>query len=260
MMAGLMPHAPVLIPEIGGRRESEVGGTVRALRALSERLMAHQPERLVLISPHSPRRPRAFGVWMGRELSGSFERFGFPHITAAVPNDLSFLERLQTSAAALDVPLWEIDERALDHGALVPLYFLAEAGWQGRSAILGLNHPGEGGLEKLGEAIARAAQTSPVRTIVVASGDMSHRLQEGAPAGFHPRARDFDRAFIELIGRGDFMGLKSMDAELRELAAEDAVDSTLVAAGAVRWQRRGHEVLNYEGPFGVGYGVATLYQ
>ena len=49
-------------------------------------------------------------------------------------------------------------------------------------------------------------------------------------------------------------------SDLQDLAAEDAVDSTLVAAAAANWDAAGHEVLSYEGPFGVGYGVAILYQ
>ena len=32
----------------------------------------------------------------------------------------------------------------------------------------------------------------------------------------------------------------------------------MIAASAVDWKATGHEVLNYEGPFGVGYGVAVL--
>jgi AmmeMemoRadiSam system protein A len=51
-----------------------------------------------------------------------------------------------------------------------------------------------------------------------------------------------------------------MDANLRVLAAEDAADSTVIAASAVDWKTSGHEVLNYEGPFGVGYGVAVLFE
>ena len=95
---------------------------------------------------------------------------------------------------------------------------------------------------------------------VVASGDMSHRLQPGAPAGFHPRAKDFDGAFIECLRAGDYRKLLNFDPELHDLAAEDVVDSTLIAAAAVNWDAAGHEVLSYESPFGVGYGVAILHQ
>jgi len=126
--------------------------------------------------------------------------------------------------------------------------------------LIGLNYPGEPGLAELGEAspARRGAWTgvSPWWPAV----DMSHRLQPGAPAGFHPRAKEFDHAFIECLRAGDYRQLLNLDSELQDLAAEDAVDSTLVAASAVNWNAAGHEVLSYEGPFGVGYGVAILYQ
>ena len=38
-----------------------------------------------------------------------------------------------------------------------------------------------------------------------------------------------------------------MNPELRELAAEDAVDSTIVAAAAADWKSACHKVLSYEG-------------
>src|SRR5208283_1640121 len=87
----------------------------------------------------------------------------------------------------------------------------------------------------------------------------SHRLTPDAPCGFHPQAHQFDETFIRLIRNGDYHGIGNIDPGLRELAAEDAVDSTLVAAAAVDWRTTGHKVLNYEGPCGVGYGVAILF-
>ena len=147
----------------------------------------------------------------------------------------------------------------LDHGAVVPLWHLVDAGWRGPAVLIGLNYPGEPGLVELGEAIAVAARRAGRRVALVASGDMSHRLQPGAPAGFHPRAKEFDGAFIECLRAGDYRKLLDFDSGLSDLAAEDALDSTLVAASAVNWNAAGHEVLSYEGPFGVGYGVAILH-
>ena len=141
----------------------------------------------------------------------------------------------------------------------MPLWFLAEAGWAGPTVVLSLNYPEDGGLSKLGEAIAAAAHAFHRRIAIVASGDMSHRLTPNAPCGFHPQAHQFDETFIRLIRDGDYHEIGNIDPELRELAAEDAVDSTLVAAAAVDWRTTGHKVLNYEGPFGVGYGVAILF-
>jgi AmmeMemoRadiSam system protein A/AmmeMemoRadiSam system protein B len=229
------------------------------MRAAAQCVMSQHPETVVLISPHSPRQPRAFGFWTADPLQGSFAQFGTPQAAVSLPLDQPLIRAITAEAHARDLETWPIHDYPLDHGALVPLWFLAEAGWTGPTVVVGLNYPGDGGLIAFGEAIAAAAQKISRRIAVVASGDMSHRLTADAPCGFHPQAHQFDEAFIRLVRNGDYREIEKITPELRELAAEDAVDSTLIAASAVNWQTSGHQVLNYEGPFGVGYGVAILF-
>lgn len=259
-MVGLMPHAPVLIPEVGGGRERQASKSVQALRELSARMLEFQPERTVLISPHSPRRLGSFGVWSGARLQGTLAPFGCPQVGVDLRNDEAFIRALKLEAEACALSVEEIPVRPLDHGAIVPLYFLVEAGWAGATVVLGLNYPGEGGLAELGRCIAAAAKECGGRTVVIASGDMSHRLKPGAPAGYHPEARTFDDTFVSLLRQGQYRLIPGIDASLQELAAEDVVDSTLVALASVEDHSTNHEVLSYEGPFGVGYCVAVLYE
>jgi AmmeMemoRadiSam system protein A/AmmeMemoRadiSam system protein B len=255
----LMPHAPILVPGVGGERSGAAIASCRAMRTAAQCVMNHHPEAVVLISPHSPRQARAFGFWADDPVQGSFAQFDAPQVAVSLPLDQKLAEAIATEARARDLETWAIHHRDLDHGALVPLWFLAEAGWEGPTVILSLNYPGDDGLVALGGAIAAAAQTLSRRIAIVASGDMSHRLTAKAPCGFHPQAHRFDETFINLIHAGDYRKLGNLASELRELAAEDAVDSTLIAAAAVNWQNTGHQVLNYEGPFGVGYGEAILF-
>ncbi|MGD1083111.1 MAG: class III extradiol dioxygenase subunit B-like domain-containing protein, partial [Verrucomicrobiota bacterium] len=257
--AVLMPHAPILVPEVGGQRGGAARASQQAMREAAADVTGLRAETVVTISPHSPRRARAFGVWAGESLQGSFAQFNAPGARVSLPNDTEFARAIVAEAKKRDLATWMIHERDLDHGALVPLWFLAEAGWAGPTVVLSLNYPEDGGLAELGQAIAAAAQASHRRVAIVASGDMSHRLTAGAPCGFHPQGRQFDEAFIGLLRGGDYEQVGKMNPELREVAAEDAVDSTLVAAAAADWKSTGHKVLNYEGPFGVGYGVAILF-
>jgi AmmeMemoRadiSam system protein A len=257
--AVLMPHAPILVPEVGGERGGSAQASCHAMREAAACVMSFRPETLVLISPHSPRQSRAFGIWAGKRLQGSFAQFNASRAHVSLPNATQFAHAIVTEAKTRDLATWMIHGRTLDHGALVPLWFLAEAGWTGPTIVLGLNYPEDGGLSELGEAIAAAAHAFHRRIAMVASGDMSHRLTPNAPCGFHPQANQFDETFIRLIRDGDYHEIGNIDPELRELAAEDAVDSTLVAAASVDWRTTGHKVLNYEGPFGVGYGVAILF-
>ena len=257
--AVLMPHAPILVPAVGGARGKAAQASSQAMRTAAAAVLSHRPEALVLISPHSPRKPGAFGLWGDDRLAGGFDPFGAPQARVSLPNDRRLANALAAEAQARAVAIWAIHNHQLDHGALVPLWFLAEAGWTGPTVVLSLDSSDDGGLTFLGEAIAAAANELSRRIALVASGDMSHRLTAGAPCGFHPRAHEFDETFGHLVRAGNYREIQQINSELRELAAEDAVDSTLIAAAAVGWQSAGHRWLNYEGPFGVGYGVAILF-
>ena len=258
IIAALMPHAPVLVPEVGGKRGIRAAASVGAMTEAARRIVKAKPETVVLVSPHTPHRRGAFAIWAGERISGSLAQFGAPAAAVDLPVDKSLGTAIAEEAGSRGLNIWWLHDAELDHGAVVPLWHLADAGWRGPTVLIGLNYPGEPGLAELGEAIAGAARRADRRIAVVASGDMSHRLQPGAPAGFHPRAYEFDHAFIECLRAGDYRQLLKFDSALQNLAAEDAVDSTLVAASAVNWNATGHEVLSYEGPFGVGYGVAIL--
>lgn len=257
--AALMPHAPILVPAVAGPRAG-ASRTTAAMRDVAERLGGHSIDTVVLISPHSPRRRNAFGLWGGSVLAGSLGQFGAPDASIELPNDLEFVPALSKAAAKRGVALWSIQPGLLDHGAVVPLWFLTEGGWNGRTVILSLNHPGDGGLDDLGAALREAAERCGRRVAVIASGDMSHRLTRDAPGGHHPRAAQFDRALIDGLKTASYQSFREFDETLQQDAGEDALDSTRIALAAADWKADGHEVLSYEGPFGVGYGVAVLFQ
>lgn len=254
-----MPHAPVLIPEVGGGREREAAATVAAMWQAAQAVVASQPDAVVVISPHSPRRPGQFGIWPGKSIAGDMGRFGRPDVTLDLPNASALTAAVSEEFIAQGLATWWVTREPLDHGAFVPLYFLNRSGWRGPTTVIGLNYPGEGGWRKAGASIRSAARRLHQRVALVASGDMSHRLQPGAPAGYEPRAREFDREFVRVLRSGRFEALNQLDPELQQLAAEDVVDSTLIAVNAVGLAATGRGVLSYEGPFGVGYCVAELF-
>lgn len=259
--AALMPHPPIVVSEVGGGREAEATSTVEAMARIARELVEVRPEAVVVISPHSPRRPGAFGIWGTPRLRGSFARFGAPEAVVDLPNDLELAGAIGEGCERAGLVTWRIGGgHEFDHGACVPLWFLGQAGWDGPTVVISLNYPGEGGLESLGEVIAAAAARLGRRTAVIASGDMSHRLKPGAPSGFHPDGQRFDEAFVALLETRRFSAIADLDPILVESAGEDVVDSTRVALAAVGRAPENSRVLSYEGPFGVGYCVAVLHE
>lgn len=259
VFAGIAPHPPLLVPEVGGDRISRVADSQRALRDFSRRLVASAPDTVIVISPHSPLDPHAFTARFTPEIAGSFEGFSAPQVRLSFENDLAALEEIANTAGARGLPFKLLSrEYELDHGALVPLYYLHEAGWSGPVAVIAFTGLSVGDHVAFGRAIKEAAGASNRRVAVVASGDLSHRLVVGGPYEFEPTAHLFDEQVVQAIADGNPDGIAMIDPDLRQRAGECGYRSILIALGCVEHEATSPRVLSYEGPFGVGYMVAVL--
>lgn len=257
--AALMCHAPIVVPEIAGSRGFACVKTTDAMERVASAIVAHEPNVLVLISPHAPRLSDAWGLVDDLRIGGTFSRFGKPELEVSVPGARDAVKTLMQVAHARHIKVGATRGNDLDHGSTVPLAFLIKAGWQGATLVVGLPGDDQDEEEAFGGVLAETARIRKERWAVLASGDMSHRLERGAPAGFHPRAAEFDRSFVSHIRTGQLRLAVRPDPDLREIAAEDVVQSTRVAASAADFNPRGLHVFAYEGPFGVGYLEAILY-
>lgn len=259
VFAGIAPHPPLLVPEVGKDRIDRVADSERALREFSRRLLDTNPETVVVISPHSPIDPRAFTARSAAELRGDFRDFYAPQVKLAFGNDLELLEALAHAAEQEGVQFRKLErEYPLDHGAMVPLYYLHEAGWTGPIVVIGFTNQSNDEHLAFGRAIINAASAVNRRIALVASGDLSHRLIIGGPYEFEPTAHLFDEQIVSAIAEGDAGGVIDIDQALRARAGECGYRSIVIALGSVGRDLRDHEVLSYEGPYGVGYMVAVL--
>ncbi|HEU4391109.1 MAG TPA: AmmeMemoRadiSam system protein B [Blastocatellia bacterium] len=259
VFCGIAPHPPLLVPEVGGERIAKVNESQRALREFSSRVLATRPAAIVVISPHSPYDPRVFTARYSKRLAGDFRQFGVAKVALSFENDLEMIDALE-QAAELEGAAFRAITRdyPLDHGALVPLYYLREAGWDGPVVVIAFTDQSIQTHLAFGRAIRRAADALGRRIAVVASGDLSHRLIEDGPYEFEPTAHLFDEQVVSAIARGDAQAVVDVDPDLRERAGECGYRSILIALGSVDCTLPDKQVLSYEGPFGVGYMVAVL--
>jgi aromatic ring-opening dioxygenase LigB subunit len=248
-----------LVPEVGGDRIEGVKDSQAAMRDFAERLLETQPETIVVISPHSPLDPHAFTARASAELRGDFRDFYAPQVRLAFANDLGLLDAVEHTARTSGVTFARLSrDYPLDHGALVPLYYLHEAGWRGPLAVFGFTMQNNDKHLAFGRVIAEAAASINRRTALVASGDLSHRLIVDGPYPFEPTAHLFDEQIVDAIANGKADRVIDVDDVLRNRAGECGYRSILIALGVVGHNLRDHQVLSYEGPFGVGYMVAIL--
>ena len=260
----LSPHAPLLIPEVGREDTKRVQATRAAMEEMGRRVREAMPQTVVVISPHGTVFYDAVGIMTEKRLEGDFGSFGQKGIRLTYHNDLELVEAIQRNMAADGLKSQGIDNRrarelgvpgALDYGTLVPLYYL-QGDFRLVSMSMGLLSYLE--LFRCGRAIRAAAREVGRRAAIIASGDLSHRLIEGAPAGYDPWGARFDKLLLEQIEAWDVGGILAMDPELVERAGECGLRPVTMLLGAMDGLDVRPSVVSYEGPFGVGYGVAVI--
>ncbi len=258
VFAGIAPHPPIMVPEVGHEAVAEVRSSIEAMREFTERLVESGAETVVLVSPHAPLDARAFVAYQDARLYGDFANFRAPGTRVEAPLDEEMLGAIARVASEQNFEVVGIRGHALDHGTAVPLYFLLRNGWRGRVVALGYSFLSNEDHLRFGACIRRAADETGRAVAFVASGDLSHRLKPEAPAGFYPQAHVFDEEVVEAIREGQPERIINIDQDLRRRAGECGYRSMLVAFGAAETVAPAYEVLSYEAPFGVGYLVAQL--
>ena len=54
LAAYAVPHPPLIIPTVGRGEERGIARTIEAYRDVARRIVAHDPETIVVTSPHAP--------------------------------------------------------------------------------------------------------------------------------------------------------------------------------------------------------------
>src|SRR5205807_9864614 len=259
VFAGIAPHPPIMVPEVGRGAIAEVRKSIDGMADLTRRIIESQAETVVLISPHAPLEASAFVAYDGPQLYGDFANFRAPTATAHAKLDEELLNEITGSAAADNLIVVKIRGQDLDHGTAVPLYFLQHNGWNGKVVALGYSFLSNEDHLRFGKCISSAIAKVGRRVAFVASGDLSHRLKPDAPAGYNPNAHLFDQEVVEAIRSGAPEQIVNIDQDLRRAAGECGYRSMLVALGMIQDANKSTEVISYEAPFGVGYLVAQLF-
>ena len=257
--AAAVPHPPIILPEIGRGEEAKIAATTAAYEEVARRIVALEPETIIITSPHTIMYSDYFHISPGEGASGSMAQFNAPQVAIAVNYDVEFVQKLTSSAMAEGVTAGTLGERhpSLDHGTMIPLRFLQKAGLDFdrvkfmRIGLSGLNAATH---YKLGQIIAHVSNEIGRKVFFLASGDLSHKLK-GSHYGFAEEAPIFDAQLMNNLGGADFLSLLTMDDRLCAHAAECGLRSFWIMSGALDKLSVTAERLSYEGTFGVGYGI-----
>lgn len=257
----MVPHPPLIIPEVGRGQERQIPSTIDACHEAARAVAEAKPDTFIVLSPHTVMYADYFHISPGDGAEGSFRQFGASQVKVSVSYDTEFVSLLCREAEKREIPAGTLGERDshLDHGTMIPLWFLNHYDKNYRVVRIGLSGLPLSVHYQLGQCIQSTARILDRRVAVIGSGDLSHKLKFDGPYGFQKEGPEYDQRIMEVMGSGDFGRLFDFSEEFCSQAAECGHRSFVIMAGALDQMRVKARRLSYEGTFGVGYGIC-LYE
>ena len=253
----MVPHPPLIVEEIGGKEIEKIALTKKSYEQVAEEVAKLNPETIIISSPHTMYYSDYFHICDGKELTGDFSRFGAPNVSFTEENDLELVEEIERVADGF--PSGRTKEVPLDHGTMVPLYFIRKKLPKSKIIVVGLSDLPLIDNYRFGMIIRKAVNNLNRKVVFVASGDLSHKLQEYGPYGFVKEGPEYDKRIMETMSNAKFNELLEYDEEFLDRAAECGHRSFTIMAGFLDSLNVKTTYLSHQDITGVGYGICTFY-
>lgn len=263
----LMPHPPIIIPDIGKGEEKKIEATSLACNNIGREIADIKPDTIIVITPHGTMFSDAIAISDEEIISGDLSQFRCSNIKMNIPIDKQFNIKLGTACHLEGIPSVLVNSEfldnynvnyELDHGTMVPLYFINKYYNDYNIVHITYSIIGNINLFRFGMEIKKVVEELNRRAVIIASGDLSHKLKNEGPYSYSPYGEKFDKELLEKLQQGDVVGAFSMDKTIIEEAGQCGLNSIYILLGAMEGKEIKGELLSYEGTFGVGYGVMKL--
>lgn len=251
----ILPHSPLLIPEIGRANHGFLDKTVAAYEQIADELKNLEVETLIIISPHGALQDDSFVLNVAPEMEINLKDFGFIPPKTVLNGD-SFLADQISNSLRSNFPIQLISENILDYGSAIPAYLLKNI--IGDFKIIVLVPANELSLEdhlNFGKSLKEIIASSDKKIAVLASSDLSHRLKKKSPGGYSPKGAKFDNKLIEYLSdeKTAVSNILKMDSKLIHDAGECGLKPIVILLGLLEGENLKSRVLSYQTDFGVGY-------
>ncbi len=250
--AALVPHPPILIPEIGKKNTERLKKTITSYKKLALKLKKSQATTIFIISPHGKILNDAMIINQNTEYLADFSEFGYLGAQEKWKGNMKLTQKIKsTCEISNNLRLYTSD--TIDHGTSVPLLMLTKNISNLKIIPLSYSELNNQKHFEFGKIISKTLANSDEKIAILASGDLSHCLNKDAPAKYSPRGTKFDSKLKELLKNKKTAEILKLPADLIEDACECGLRSILILLGIIDSLDYETKTLSYEAPFGVGY-------
>lgn len=100
----LMPHPPIIIPDIGKGEEKNIEATSLACNAIGREIADIKPDTIIIITPHATMFSDAIAISDEETISGDLSQFRCTNIKMNIPIDKEFNIKIGTTCHLEGIP------------------------------------------------------------------------------------------------------------------------------------------------------------
>lgn len=284
--ACVAPHGFPIIPDLSDDADGGFA-TREAMFELGRRCKEHQPDVIVIATPHGFRVEDMITLAAVARGAGTLH-WGGRTLELNIPVDADLTDEIAEAARLRNIPVAMAgyagnrrDQSAipLDWGVITPLWFVgAQKNMVGMGHVLAhvfetpdfeettppvvIINPSRtlprSTMVEFGKAIAEAAERDNRRIAFIASCDWAHTHKSTPAHDAHPDAPIVDQMVVDALKENDPGRLIDLPDEKVQNAAIDGLWQTLMLAGAMDLVPMTGEILSYEAPAYYGMIVASF--
>ena len=254
----MVPHPPLIIPEIGKGGEEQIKKTTESYEIVAKEISELKPDTIIISSPHTIMYGDYFHITNANKVSGDFSNFNASNISFEEEQDIELIKKIETVSKKYNFPAGRTKDIELDHGTMIPLYFIRKYYKEGKIIVLGPSGLPLIDNYMMGIIIKEAVNNLNKKVVYIASGDLSHKLQPHGPYGFCNEGVEYDKKIMEVCSNANFNELLNFEESFLDKAAECGHRSFTIMAGTLDGLNVKAKYLSHEDITGVGYGIITF--
>lgn len=253
--AGITPHSPLLVENIGKEKSKELEKTKKALSNLEKKIYITKPDVIVMISPFVGLFENKFTINGAPNLLAEFSDFG----DLEAKKEYSGAPILGSNIADMNLENTRtISDKNLDQGSSVILKKITEHINNIKILPIGYSKLDRQEHVNFGRKLNQVFQNTNKRISFIICGDTSHRLSANSPLGFHDDGSVFTGRIRKYLKDKQLENIVDMDQIMIDKAGQFLYKSLLIMSGVLSNINYDYQELNYENPFGIGLLTSNI--
>lgn len=258
VIAAVLPHSPLLVPNIGKENLAQFSLTTEAKEKLIKNFTEARVDSIIIITTKGPILNTGFTINVSPNFRANLEIFGDLVTRWDFTGDITLAGRLREKLEDQSNLLMVTDSN-LDYASSISLSLLSS---NLRQPILPITIAHDLSGEEiltLGKKIQTTILEDDLRIGVIVAADLSHRVNKKSPQGYSAKGKKFDQKIVEALKDKDVKPLLENFSLIEEVACDDLA-SLILLLGILDDVGLEAKLLSYEAPFGTGHAIVEYVQ